>query len=177
MARNRDLRNTRRPLGWWDRIPAGIRSTLISSPLLLILFVANSVAAGVFATTGFYAALICYPIQLAAYILNGMLSGWFQRNTFNKANRRVGFSHETARYNRPEYLPQGVVAGVLLGLVGLATYALIYVAAEAAAASLLPGVGLFSFIGGSAIIFLFIDYALCIGAGVLGALIFDRFLD
>lgn len=174
-SRRRSIRSERlgRPLGPWDRTPAGIRAALISTPLLLGLFLVNGIGIGIFSSTALTAALICYPAQVLAYGFNGWLAGQQARSSFGKSTRTVGLKGQVVRHQRPDYLPQGALAGFLLSLVGL----LVYFAVGLTANSLLPGLALLGSIGATAVLFLIVDVAVCVGAGILGAIIYDRVFD
>ncbi len=161
-----------RPLGPWDRTPAGLRAALISTPILLVLFLVNSVGIAIFSSTTVPASLICYPIQLLAYVLNGFIAGAQARSSYNKATRTVGQHHEVVRSRHPNYAAQGALAGVVLGIVGIIVYFLV----GAAATTLIPGVGLLLTIAAAPMaLFLIVDFALCVGAGIIGGLIYGRF--
>jgi hypothetical protein len=161
-----------RPLGPWDRIPAGIRAGIIFAPILFLLFLINSVGIGLFSSTGITAGMVCYPIQILAYAANGFLAGSQARSTHNKATRMVGREHERVRNRRPNYVAQGALAGVVLGIIAI----LVYFIVGAAANSLIPGLGLFMSIGGASIaLFLIVDFAVCVGAGIIGGMIYNHF--
>lgn len=160
-----------RPLGFWDRIPAGVRAALISTPIMIFVFLVNSISLLVYTTTSLTSGLICYSVQILAYLFNGWLAGALARSTFNKATRMVGKRGETVRTQHPEYLPQGALAGFLLWLVGL----IIFFIVGASADSLLPGLVVFA--GYTSVLFLVVDLAVAIGAGIIGAIIYGKFFD
>ena len=174
MARNkhRGRRPSRggRPLGPWDRTPAGIRAAIISTPILLGLFIINSIGITLLENQ-INAGLICYPIQILAYTLNGFIAGSQARSSFNKATRVVGRKGETVRRQHPEYLVQGAIAGILLGIISV----IVYFAVGAAAQELIPLVTIFlDFTSASAILFLIVDFTISVGAAVIGSLIYSR---
>lgn len=160
-----------RPLGFWDRIPAGVRAALINTPIVFGLFLINSIGLLIFSTTTISSGLVCYSIQILAYIFNGWLAGYQARATYNKSTRMVGKQGETVRTHHPNYLIQGVFAGLLLWLVGVAVYFMV----GATASSLLPGLAVFA--SSTAALFLVVDLAVAMGGGIIGSLIYGKFFD
>ncbi len=158
-----------KPLGPWDRTPAGIRAALISTPIVFGLFLLNSAGLLIFTTTAISGGLICYPVQILAYVLNGWIAGAQARSSHNNATRTVGRRGETVRRQHPNYIAQGALAGVMISLVGIAVYFL----AGVAAASLLPG--LLVFAAAPAVLFIIVDVAVAIGSGIIGGWIYERF--
>jgi len=159
-----------RPLGPWDRTPAGLRAVIISTPIVFGLFLLNSAGLLIFTTTAITGGLICYPIQILAYGLNGWIAGAQARSSHNKATRVSGKQGEMVRQQHPNYIAQGALAGVVISLVGVVVYFL----AGVAAASLLPGLLVFS--AAPAVLFIVVDVAIAIGAGIIGGWIYSRFV-
>lgn len=173
----RSSRPSRRPLGPWDRTPAGIRAALISTPILLILFLINSVGITLFSATEIWGLLIFYPVQVFGYLLNGVIAGIQARSSHLKSTRRVGHRHEVVQKTHPNYMAQGTLAGVVLAVIAL----LIYVVANSTAGMLIPYLDIVLTIiewvvGGPAPVALLLiaDVIICIGAGTVGGLIYDR---
>lgn len=162
-----------RPLGPWDRIPGGIRGAFISTPLLFLVFLINSAGFVGFIATGTPAWLVFYPIQILAYILNGVISAAQARNSHSKATRVVGHLHERVQTRHPNYIAQGALGGFVLASIGL----VICLTAGTAAEILIPLMGLlFTYASTPLVLLLAVDFAVAIGSGMLGAQIFKNFL-
>ena len=171
--------NKRRPLGPWDRTPAGIRAALISTPIMLILFLINSIGIALFSATEIWGLLVFYPIQVLGYLLNGLIAGAQARSSHLKSGRQVGHSHEVVRKTHPNYVALGFLAGILLSLVAV----VVYVLANSASGMLIPYLDVIlqiiaGLVGGSAPVALLLvtDVIACIAAGTLGAFVYDRVL-
>lgn len=162
-----------RPPGLWDGIPAGVRAPIISFGLLAVLFVANGLAVTVFAASAFTfsPAMICYPVQLIAYAINGMIAGWQADITRAKYLRHVGHKGEQVQRNLPEYLLQGALAGFILAVLA----ALIYLASNAVVSTFVPLVALVGF--SAPWLLIIVDVVASTGLGMLGAIIYDRLLS
>ena len=165
-------RRQSRPPGFWHSIPAWIRGAFISFAMLLILFLINGIGSAIFTTTGFTPAMICYPIQLIFYAINGMLAGWQADETRAVQTRRVGFRGERVRLNLANYVLNGVLAGLVLAALG----ALVYFLTQGALAVIIPGLEILFFIdwSGPMWLFLIVDTFAAITVGALGGLIYDR---
>lgn len=164
----------RRPPGLWDAIPPWIRAPLISFGMLAVLFVANGLAVNIFVVSGFTfsPAMICYPVQLSAYVVNGMIAGWQADVTRSKHLRRVGHRGERrVQRNLPEYMKHGALAGLVLAVLA----AVIYLASNAVLTTFVPLVGL---VGLSAPwLLIVVDLVASTGLGMIGGIIFDRLLS
>ena len=158
----------RRPPGPWHSIHPGIRAAIISFAVLAFVFVGNALAAGVFAYTGWSTALVCYPIQLLAYIANGLLGGWQADETRRALVPTVGPPGARVRRNVPNYIAIGAIAGLVLAVLA----ALVYFLTTSLAVELIPGLALFGFATPWA--FVVVDGVLSIGLGALGGIIWDR---
>ncbi len=169
--------NKRRPLGPWDRTPAGIRAALISTPILLILFLINSIGIALFSATGIWGLFIFYFIQIFGYILNGVIAGAQARSSHLKANRRVGHQYEKVQRTHPNYVAQGFLAGIILSVIALVIYMLAYSTAGVLIPYLDSVLAISGWlVGGSAPVTLLIvvDMVACIGSGTLGGLIYEH---
>jgi hypothetical protein len=145
-----------------------VRAALISFGILAVIFVANGLAVTVFAATGFSASLICYPVQLLAYVLNGILAGWQADLTRSVYLRQVGHRGERVRRNLPEFIKEGALAGLLLAILA----AVMYFASTAVVSSLVPLIALVGFIAPWLLVV--VDLVVSTGLGALGGLLYDR---
>jgi len=170
---SRSRRRRVRPPGLWHSIPPWIRAPIITFGLLAVVFVANGLAVTIFAATAFTfsPAMICYPVQLLAYIVNGILAGWQADLTRFRHLRQVGHRGERVQRNLPEYLTHGALAGVLLALLA----ALMYLASNAVVATFVPLVALVGLTAPWLLII--VDLVAATGLGMLGAVIYDRWLS
>ena len=162
-----------KPPGLWDSIPPWVRAPFISFGLLAILFVANGLAVTLFAASAFTfsPAMICYPVQLLAYILNGILAGYQADITRSKQLRGVGHIGERVRVNLPNYIVNGALAGLVLAILA----SLIYLASNAVLTTFVPIVAV---VGLSAPwLLIIVDIVAGIGLGMVGAWIYDRWLS
>jgi len=138
---------------------------------LAVIFVGNGLAVSVFATTGFAPAMICYPVQLLAYLLNGILAGWQADLTRMKQLRGVGHGGERVQRNLPNFIAQGALAGLVLGLFA----GLMYFAGNAIVAYFIPLVALVGFTAPWLLVV--VDLVSGIGLGMLGGIIYDNWLS
>jgi hypothetical protein len=136
------------------------------------LFFINGVGAAIFSGSGFAPALICYPIQLIFYAINGMLAGWQADETRAVQTRRVGFRGEVVRLNLANYVSNGALAGLVLAILGAITYFL----AQQALAAIIPVLQILCLVGvaGPLWLFIVVDTLAAVAAGMLGGAIYDR---
>ncbi|RLC91744.1 MAG: hypothetical protein DRI79_02085 [Chloroflexi bacterium] len=170
-SQSRSRRRRVRPPGMWHSIPPWVRAACISFGILAVIFVANGLGASIFAMTGFTIALICYPIQLLAYILNGILAGWQADLTRSVYLRQVGHRGERVRRNLPEFIKEGALAGLLLAILA----AVMYFAGTTAVSSLIPLVTLVGFTAPWLLVV--VDLVTGTGLGALGGIIYERLLS
>ena len=165
-------RRSTRPPGMWHSIPPWIRGAAITFALVLVLFLINGIAATIFSGSGFAPALICYPIQLVFYAINGMLAGWQADETRAVQTRRVGFRGEVVRLNLANYVSNGALAGLVLAIAG----AIIYFLAQQALAAIMPVLEILALVGfmGPIWIFIIVDILAATAIGALGGVIYDR---
>jgi len=165
-------RRQTRPPGFWHGIPPWIRGAFISFVMVLVLFFINGIGVAIFSGTGFTPALICYPLQVIFYAVNGMLTGWQADETRAIQVRRVGFRGETVRLNLANYVGNGALAGLVLAILAAITYFL----AQQAIAQIIPGLQILALIGvfGGLWLFILVDTLVAIAFGMLGGVIYDR---
>jgi hypothetical protein len=138
-----------------------------------VVFVANGLAVSVFVASGFTfsPAMICYPVQLVAYILNGMLAGWQADLTRSHQIRQVGHRGERVQRNLPEYLMHGALAGLILAILA----ALMYFASNIVISTFVPLVAL---VGMTAPwLLIVVDLVAGTGLGMLGGIVYDRWFS
>ncbi len=162
----------RRPPGLWHDIPPWIRGAIISYVFLLVVFFVNGIGIVIFSGTGFAPALICYPVQLIFYAINGMLAGWQADETRAVQLRTVGFRGEKVRLNLANYVGTGALAGLVLAILATISYFLL----ETAVIALVPGLQILALISVSSGLWLFIlvDTMAAIAFGMLGGVIYER---
>jgi hypothetical protein len=162
------------PMGPWDRTPAGIRASLISLPIVFGIYLLNSLGLNMFHNSMLFQSIptvvvLCYPVQLLGYVLNGWIAGAQARSTHDKAVRRVGRQGEVVRRRHPDYIGASVLAGILLA-VYLMT---IYFIAGTSVKNFLPGLQVVRDI--AQFFYLVVDAGLCIGCATLGGMIYQHF--
>jgi hypothetical protein len=137
-------------------IPGWIKAGLITGSLLVVVVVMNSLVSGV--------SLICYPVLLSAFLVNGILATFFEKGAYQIKKRL------NPQTQRPSYLAVGAGAGIVVTLIVAVVYGL---AASQMGSMLPPGLDLF---GASPWTLIAIDSIAAIGLGLVGGLIGDQLL-
>jgi hypothetical protein len=158
----------RRPLSWWQTIPAGLRAAFITFWIIIILFGCSGL--GIPRMIGNWAVFVAYAIQFVVYILNGVIAGSQADGSRNAATRTTGYAGERAKRPRPNYIINGLVAGFVLGIV----LVLIQIILGMAAQSYMPEISLFNDASGSPVIPLLMDLAFATIGGLIGGFIYDK---
>lgn len=143
-------------------VPGWVWSGLIMGALLVVLFVINTLAFGAATITG-GTALVCYPVQLLAYLFNGLLSCQLD------SGRQKILRQLNPRRPAPNYMIIGALGGLVLSLIAAGAYVL----TSRAAVALAPPVG--AIFGSSLILMIAIDAVAAIGLGLLGGLIYNQY--
>lgn len=137
---------------------------LITGAILIVLMAINSVAFGLSSVTG-GASLICYPIQLLAYLLNGFISGSFEQKRFAN-NKRLN-----PLTPKPNYLIVGAMGGLVVTIIAAVVYVIV---TTASVALVPPAAGL---IGSTLPILIGIDAIAAIGLGAIGGFFYGRYFQ
>lgn len=172
---NRNTRYTagqtgrKRPLSWWQTVHPGLRAAFITF-WGIVLFFGCSGAILPRILEG-WNAVIFYGMQFAIYAGNGFLAGVQADDSRESATRTVGYAGERAKRPRPSYIFNGLIAGVVLGLV-LVALELILIAIATQNGGLASVI--VSRFTASDVMNLLIILALATLGGVIGGFIYDR---
>jgi len=158
----------KRPPGLWHDIPAGVRAAIICIGPLIAIFIGNGLGAGIFALTGFSMAYICYPVQLLAYVVNGIIAGQQADATRRAYVRYTGKPGERVQISLPNYIMHGALAGLCLTIFA----AIVYFVGSSVLAELVPLADLIGF--STPWQFIVVDAVASISLGAVGGIIFDR---
>lgn len=145
-------------------VPGWLWGGLITGAVLIALMAVNSVAFGLASITG-GASLICYPVQLIAYLLNGFLSGSFEQRRYTN-NKRLN-----PRTPKPNYLVVGALGGLVVTIIA----AIVYVVVTTASVSLVPPAA--ALIGSTLPILIGLDAIAAMGLGAIGGFFYGRYFQ
>lgn len=145
-------------------VPGWLWGGLITGAILIVLMAINSVAFGLSSVTG-GASLICYPIQLMAYLVNGLISGSFEQKRYR--NNVI----LNPRLPKPNYLVVGALGGLVVTIIAAVVYVIV---TTASVALVPPAAGL---IGSTLPILIGIDAIAAIGLGAIGGFFYGRYFQ
>lgn len=145
-------------------VPGWVWGGLITGAILIVLMAVNSVAFGLSSLTG-GASLICYPIQLMVYLINGLISGSFEQKRYLN-NKRLN-----PLTPKPNYLVVGALGGLIVTIIA----AIVYVIVSTASVSLIPPAA--TLIGSTLPILIGIDAIAAIGLGAIGGFFYGRYFQ
>ena len=93
-------------------VPSWIKAGLITGALLIVIIIANSLISEV--------SLVCYPIQMFAFLANGMLAAFFEADAQSRKLRAK------MRPSPPNYMAIGVGAGFIVSIIASIVYLIIW---------------------------------------------------
>lgn len=143
--------------------PGWLWAGLVMGAVMIVLFVSNTVGA---AAAGFSGgiSLVCYPVQLLAYLITGIVAGKWEEDRFVKTKRARPMTQP------PNYLVAGGLAGLVIAVIA----AMVYLVTTTTLVFLMPpAVALF---GTAIIVLIGIDVIAAVGLGIIGGLIYSRIL-
>jgi hypothetical protein len=143
--------------------PGWLWAGVIMGSAFVVLFVVNTLSIS-FTGTGQGISIICYSVQLFAYLLTGMLAGHWEKDRYLKERIRNPLAPP------PNYLIAGALAAVVVVLFA----AIVYIATNAAVVDLVPAGTLL--LGNSIFVLLLVDAVAAIGLGSVGGLVYGRIL-